>query len=84
MKKYSGTYICPHCEEKFSWEYIDTGYRGGPFTSEVQTVDDNTSIAKCDIVVARTGLKALCGYCTHCQMFVEIDDTGNIPRELFS
>ena len=86
MQKYTGFYICPHCEEKFEWAYVDDGYRKGSirfFAEPIEAVH-KTSVAQCKISLSRTGTKILTGHCTHCQTPVEIKDTGNIPKELFS
>lgn len=85
MEKYTGSYICPYCEKKFEWEYIDNGYRKGmePFIAAPIEAVHNPSVAQCTI--SKNGVsKVLTGYCTHCQILVEIKDTGNIPKELFS
>lgn len=84
MKTYTGTYICPHCEEQFEWEFVDDGYRRGMgrFQTEVYVPNTNPSITKCKMISTRTGSKALCGYCSHCQMFVELKGIDSIPTEL--
>ena len=86
MQKYTGFYICPYCEEKFEWEYIDDGCRKGSDFYVAEAIDavHNPSVAQCKISISRTGAKVLTGHCTHCQAFVEIKGTGNIPKELFS
>lgn len=85
MTKYTGFYICPFCEEKFEWEYVDDGHRKG-MDEFIVSVDllHNPTVSQCSISLSILGTKSLTGYCTHCQTLVEIKDTGNIPKELFS
>ena len=86
MKTYRGFFICPHCEEKFEWEFVDHEFRRGTgeLITDVHTINADTTISKCVIrKLTKPDRKALCCYCSHCQMPVEIDDTGDIPTELF-
>ena len=86
MKEYRGYYICPHCEEKFEWRFVDFGFRKGhgEMVTDVFEVNAAPLVAQCSISLSRDQKKVLRCYCAHCQTPVEIDDTGDIPKELFA
>ena len=86
MNIYTGFYICPHCEEKFEWEFKDFGFRKGAGEMFVPfEIADRPKIAQCSIVWSNTQEKKIIRcYCTHCQMPVELEDTGDIPQDLLA